>query len=181
MLAKRAFQRYFVVVAVAFLVFNAIVKIAAYAVIQQKLDLNRGAPGLSLNTGDAEEVLLELDSWTRYTLFSPQQWQPLFPEGGIVHLGPQGQPFTVAMMHQLRCLDVVRDQLTRTKAERDEEPTRHCMNYLRQTVQCRGDLHMDGYQYPHKVNPVHPHPIRRCKDWRVVYDKVAEYQRLGSA
>ena len=51
------------------------------------------------------------------------------------------------------------------------------MNYLRQSLMCRGGLQIDSYQYPHKTNPVHPHPIRRCKDWRAVYDKVWENQR----
>ncbi len=125
--------------------------------------------------------MLQLDSWTRYTIFSPLEWQPLFPGGGIVHLGPEREPFTVAMMHQLRCLDVVRDQLSRSKRERDEEPTRHCLNYLRQSLQCRGDLQLDAYQYAHKVNPLHPHAVRRCKDWRVVYDKVTENQRSDVA
>ncbi|RDX40717.1 hypothetical protein OH76DRAFT_1412755 [Lentinus brumalis] len=124
------------------------------------------------------EVLLEIDSWTRYSLFSPLEWQPLFPAGGIVHLGPKREPYTVSMLHQLRCLDVIRDQLSRVKAERDEEPTRHCLNYLRQMLQCRGDLQLDAYQYAHKVGALHPHAVRRCKDWRVVYQKVAENHRL---
>ncbi|KAI0755645.1 hypothetical protein C8Q74DRAFT_317592 [Fomes fomentarius] len=127
---------------------------------------------------DGKEVVLQGDRWTRYPLHdSAQQWAALFPEGGIVHLGTKHTPHTVSMMHQLRCLDVVRDQLTRPRAARDIEPTRHCMNYLRETLMCRGDLQIDPYQYAHKINAVHPHPIRRCKDWRVVYAKVAEYQR----
>ena len=81
------------------------------------------------------------------------------------------------MLHQLRCLDVLRDQLTRTKGERDTEPTRHCLNYLRQMLLCRGDLYLDAYQYAHNVNAVHPHPVRRCRDWRAIYEKVAENQR----
>ena len=118
-----------------------------------------------------------MDSWTRYRLDSAQQWAPLFPEAGIIHLGSSRTPFTVSMMHQLRCLDVIRDQLTRPKSQRDIEPTRHCLNYLRQTVICRGDLHFDPIQYPHKVNALHPHAIRRCKDWGAVYGAVWKNQQ----
>ncbi len=81
------------------------------------------------------------------------------------------------MMHQLRCLDVVRDQLSRPRGERDAEPTRHCLNYIRQMATCRGDLQFDPIQYPHKVNALHPHAVRRCRDWRTVYDAVWKNQK----
>lgn len=126
---------------------------------------------------DGKEVVLQADRWTRYPLHnSSQQWAALFPHGGVIHVGPTHTPYTVSMMHQLRCLDVVRDQLTRPKVARDAEPTRHCMNYLRETLMCRGDTQIDSYQYAHKVNAVAPHPIRRCRDWRIVYERVAELQ-----
>ena len=126
---------------------------------------------------ERKEVVLEMDSWTRYTLRSGAQWAALFPDGGVIHLGPSHKPYTVSMMHQLRCLDVLRDQFTRPVRDRDVEPTRHCLNYLRQMVTCRGDLQFDPYQYAHKINAVHPHAIRRCKDWRVVYERVWGNQR----
>ncbi|TBU27425.1 hypothetical protein BD311DRAFT_696509 [Dichomitus squalens] len=124
-----------------------------------------------------EEVLLIVDLWTRYPLNATRQWAPLFPNGGVVHLGPDNIPYTVAMMHQLRCLDVIRDQLSRPKSARDTPPTRHCLNYLRQAVMCRGDLQLDPYQYVHQVGALHPHPIRRCKNWTALYERVWENQR----
>ena len=126
---------------------------------------------------ERKEVALEFDSWTRYKLDSAQQWAPLFPEGGVIHLGRDHTQYTVSMMHQLRCLDVIRDQLTRSLSERDAEPTRHCLNYIRQMATCRGDLQFDPIQYPHKVNALHPHAMRRCKDWRAVYDAVWKNQQ----
>lgn len=79
-------------------------------------------------------------------------------------------------MHQLRCLDVVRDQLTRPKNQRDIEPTRHCMNYLRQMIVCRGDLQFDPMQYASQINALEAHAIRRCKDWGAVYGAVWKNQ-----
>ena len=127
------------------------------------------------------EVLLIADNWTRYPLNSTQQWAPLFPNGGVVYLGKEHLPYTVAMMHQLRCLDHIRDQLNRPKNERSMEPARHYLNYLRQVVMCRGDLQLDPYQYAHKVNALPKHPVRRCKDWRPVYEKVSENHREHEA
>ena len=136
----------------------------------------RDAKGRRLSV-ERKEVALQFDSWTRYKLNSAQQWAPLFPEGGIIHLEPERIPYTVSMMHQLRCLDVIRDQLSRPRSERDTEPTRHCMNYIRQMATCRGDLQFDPIQYPHKVNALDPHAVRRCRDWRAVYDAVWKNQQ----
>ena len=83
----------------------------------------------------------------------------------------------MGMMHQLRCLDTIRAQLARPRAEREEQPTRHCLNYLRQVLMCRDEgLKLDPFQYAHKVMSLSKHPIRRCKDWRPVYEKVWENQ-----
>ncbi|KAI0354408.1 hypothetical protein OH77DRAFT_1405001 [Trametes cingulata] len=179
MLSRRTLENVFIVVAILLLGANAGVKLAARTALDSAQKHEND--GECLWTVERKEVLLEIDSWTRYHLDSAQQWAPLFPGGGVIHLGPQRTPHTVSMMHQLRCLDLVRDQLTRPKSERSEEPTRHCMNYLRQMLFCRGDLQLDSYQYAHQVNAVHPHAIRRCKDWRAVYTKVEENQREHDA
>ena len=134
-------------------------------------------PSVALWSVEQPEVLLQIDIWTRYHISSGAEWGPLFPEGGVIHLGPSRTPYTVAMMHELRCLDVIREQISRPKADREEQPTRHCMNYLRQMVMCRGDLEIQMFQYPEHLNPVDPHSIRRCKDWRGVYESVWENQR----
>ncbi|RPD54566.1 hypothetical protein L227DRAFT_556112 [Lentinus tigrinus ALCF2SS1-6] len=176
MLSKRAVENTIIVVALIVLVMNAAFKLAAQTIVRRAEEQGR-APQHPLWHVERKEVVLELDSWTRYTLHSDAQWASLFPDGGIIHLGPTRAPYTVSMMHQLRCLDFVREQLAKPVPDRDPEPTRHCLNYLRQMVTCRGDLHFDLYQYAHKVNAVHPHAVRRCKDWRVVYEKVWENQR----
>ncbi|KIP10242.1 hypothetical protein PHLGIDRAFT_66071 [Phlebiopsis gigantea 11061_1 CR5-6] len=75
-------------------------------------------------------------------------------------------------MHQLRCLDVIRDQLTRPKVDRDVHLTNHCMNYLRQIIMCHGDTHLDPILYTSDTKTVEDHPVRRCLDWRAVYDRV---------
>ncbi|CDO69746.1 hypothetical protein BN946_scf184697.g18 [Trametes cinnabarina] len=173
MVSKRAVENVFIGIAIVVLAINATFKIVARAAVWRA---QRRADEGSLWNVDRKEVALEIDSWTRYKLDSAEEWSRLFPGGGVIHLGSERMPYTVSMMHQLRCLDVVRDQLNRPKSERSEQPTRHCLNYLRQSLYCRGDLQLDPYQYPHKVNALHPHAVRRCKDWRAVYEKVWENQ-----
>ncbi|KAI0710881.1 hypothetical protein C8Q76DRAFT_739020 [Earliella scabrosa] len=174
MVAKRTVEHAFMLAAILFLAASATLKLAARVVLTRIQRVENDDTPWNV---ERKEVALEVDSWTRYHLSSAAEWAPLFPEGGIIHLGPLGMSYTVSMMHQLRCLDVVREQLTRPVRERDVEPTRHCLNYLRQMVMCRGDLHFDPYQYAHPINAVHPHAVRRCKDWRAVYESVWENQR----
>ncbi|KAL1943600.1 hypothetical protein VTO73DRAFT_4045 [Trametes versicolor] len=175
MLSKRTVENAFIAIAIALLAANAALKLVARATIS-RVEGHENESNHPLWSVERGEVLLQHDSWTRYHLDAAQQWAPLFPEGGIIHLGPEQTPYTVSMMHQLRCLDVLRDQLNRPKSERSEQPARHCLNYIRQQLMCRGDLQLDPYQYPHKVRAVHPHAIRKCKDWRAVYEKVEANQ-----
>ena len=126
---------------------------------------------------ERKPVAFAFDSGLRYDLNASQAWGALVPGEGLIHLGPHHEPFLVSMFHQLRCLDVMRDQLSKPRAQRDEQPARHCMNYIRQMILCRGDTHLDPYQYPSNIHPVEPHPVRRCLDWRAVYEAVEKNQK----
>ncbi|GJE92354.1 hypothetical protein PsYK624_085080 [Phanerochaete sordida] len=126
---------------------------------------------------EKKEVLLLFDNWTRYKLNSTQEWAALYPGDGVVHLGTAHEPYTVAMLHELRCLDMVRHALTLPRAARDMALAARCMNYLRQALMCRGDTQLDPYQYTHAVRAVQTDVIRRCHDWRAVYDRVKEIQQ----
>ncbi|KAI0755661.1 hypothetical protein C8Q74DRAFT_1304876 [Fomes fomentarius] len=197
MLPNRVIEGILVAIAIAVLALNATCKLAAKMVIN-RVEARKKGNGVSDSTPTSQtpclahsslpapwsvegEVALQLDSWTRYHLSSSEEWAPLFPEGGVIHVGPSHTPYTVAMMHQLRCLDALREQLSRPRLERDVEPTRHCMNYLRQVIMCRGDLVVDWYQYVHKINSLNRHAVRRCKDWTAVYEKVWDNQKEHSA
>lgn len=76
------------------------------------------------------------------------EWAKLMPSGG--HLirrwsEHETQTHTVAMFHQLRCLDVLRnDYVSRTPSYL----TKHCLNYLRQTVLCIADTHLEYCNEP---------------------------------
>ncbi|EAU92218.2 hypothetical protein CC1G_10104 [Coprinopsis cinerea okayama7 len=107
------------------------------------------------------------------------EWRAIVPEdGGIVHLGPHKQPFTVSMFHQLRCLDIIREETVRDRSN-GEGPTalgRHCLNYIRQMVTCRGDLELESFQYASHKNPINQRGVYECKDWEAVYREVQKNQ-----
>ncbi|KAI0755608.1 hypothetical protein C8Q74DRAFT_1210447 [Fomes fomentarius] len=126
---------------------------------------------------ERKPVAFSFDSGLRYDFNASQAWGALVPGDGLIYLGPKREPFMVSMLHQLRCLDVMRDQLTKPRAQRDEQPARHCMNYIREMILCRGDTNLDPYQYPSNIHPVEPHPVRRCLNWNAVYEAVEENQR----
>ncbi|KAI0738164.1 hypothetical protein C8Q80DRAFT_261631 [Daedaleopsis nitida] len=130
---------------------------------------------------ERKPVAFAFDSGLRYDFNASHAWRSLVPGDGLVYLGPHREPFMVSMFHQLRCLDVMRDQLTKPLAERDEQPARHCMNYIREMILCRGDTNLDPYQYPSNIHPVEPHPVRRCLDWNAVYSAVEENQQEFAA
>ncbi|KAH9850980.1 hypothetical protein C2E23DRAFT_733937 [Lenzites betulinus] len=126
---------------------------------------------------ERKPVAFQFDSGLHYGFNASAAWGALVPGDGLVYLGAHHEPLLVSMFHQLRCLDILRDQLTKPRSERTEQPTRHCMNYIRQMILCRGDTHLDPYQYPSNVRPVDANPIRRCLDWRAVYEAVEANQR----
>ncbi|KAI0773143.1 hypothetical protein BD413DRAFT_492139 [Trametes elegans] len=122
-------------------------------------------------------VAFQFDLGLHYGFNASDAWGALVPGDGLVRLGPHREPFAVSMLHQLRCLDIMREQLTLPLAARAEQPARHCMNYIRQMILCRGDTHLDPYQYPSNIRPLDANPIRRCLDWRAVYTAVEDNQR----
>ncbi|KZS89249.1 hypothetical protein SISNIDRAFT_469526 [Sistotremastrum niveocremeum HHB9708] len=79
-----------------------------------------------------------------------------------------GQLYAVSMVHQLWCLDVIRHDW---KAKNITHLTEHCMNYLRQSIHCTADTHLEGMyvqRKPSKLNAYHYDAI--CDDWTAVYD-----------
>ncbi|KAJ2986658.1 hypothetical protein NUW54_g9685 [Trametes sanguinea] len=85
MISKRTVENVFIGIAIVVLALNATVKLVARSAVwraQQRAHEN------ALWSVDRKEVALEIDSWTRYRLDSAQEWAPLFPQGGVIHLGP---------------------------------------------------------------------------------------------
>lgn len=52
---------------------------------------------------------------------------------------------------------------------------RHCLNYLRQMILCRGDTLLEMVQDP-VSSRVDKFGVYQCRDWAVVYDTAAHNQ-----
>lgn len=87
------------------------------------------------------------------------------------------------MFHQLKCLDIIRQELV-APSQRDghttESPshwelTEHCMNYLRQISLCHGNTALESVrsdQSP-KITDLH-RTTYECRDWSAMYAQYTE-------
>jgi hypothetical protein len=130
-------------------------------------------------------VLGAFDNSNRYHLSSPEgiaEWASLTPpSGGVVHLGKAEAPFTISMIHQLRCLDIVRDHFVSNATRRVEATplTRHCLNYIRQVVMCRADIQLEPFRSAlHDKSPIDLNGIYECNDWEAVYNEIERNRRV---
>lgn len=122
-----------------------------------------------LAVNDNRPVRMVMDTSTRYqlnTTVGAEEWAQLMPSGGhLIHLEEDGktQAYTLALFHQLRCLDILREDYVSGKPS----PLRkHCLNYIRQSVLCIADTHLEyskaGLAVTHYIETV-------CNDWTAVY------------
>ncbi|KAA1477483.1 hypothetical protein DENSPDRAFT_587909 [Dentipellis sp. KUC8613] len=129
------------------------------------------------HANEAWKVFMYPEDTHRYALDTAagaKEWRALIPgtSNGTVYLGPRRRPFTIAMFHQLQCLDILRLALV------DEEHAgdglvHHCMNYLRQMSMCQANTHLESVRSD--IGPKITDLTRGgyvCQDWRVLYDLV---------
>jgi len=123
-------------------------------------------PGTSpvWDVGPMPKIYLNVENTVHYQLNSSvadAEWAALVPpNGGIVHVGPDRQPFMPSVFHQLRCLDILRQAYV-TDAH----------NTLpKQITMCRANLRLEPVVDPFGVHAVNPWGKLTCSDWRVVYE-----------
>ncbi|KAJ7573796.1 hypothetical protein C8J56DRAFT_1065717 [Mycena floridula] len=148
----------------------------------------RNEKGLSskFNIRELGDVLMVVEDTNHFQMEDNEEWDLLSPGHGLVYLGENHQPFMPSMFHQLRCLNIIRKAVLHIDAAghstKDRVPTdleHHCVNYLRQMVLCRGDLHLDDVrQNPRDLGPKVFLDSHQCKDWQAVYREVQKNQKL---
>lgn len=142
--------------------------------------------------GPLDDVTMYIHNTLRYSIDTPEgeaDFASLMPSGQhLIHLGPEKRPFTLAMFHQLKCLDIVRrDFLSLAEPEGAglTDLGNHCINYLYQTVLCHSNT---------RLEPLRTHIWEKsaavweqdnvCKDWERVYEAAEEnweeYQRWSA-
>lgn len=98
-------------------------------------------------------------------------WDNLLPSGGhTIHLDePDGSvsTHTVAMFHQLRCIEILHRAYYNEGSHHTEELPQHCLNYLRETFSC----HMDMRLEPQGSSFTHNGFESLCYDWDGLFDE----------
>ncbi|KZV68537.1 hypothetical protein PENSPDRAFT_512993 [Peniophora sp. CONT] len=134
---------------------------------------------LSFSVPFGDPVAMTITNSARYKMEgeeSVREWAGLVPRGGhTVQVALPGDPvpttYTVTLFHQMKCLDLLREDMMRIVTARAEPSafTSHCMNYLRQTILCRPNLRLES------VKNVRGSAIRTydavCNDWTRVYQE----------
>jgi len=140
---------------------------------------------LSFTVPIRQPVAMTIANSVRYELNTEEgakDFALLLPSGGhVVHKVSEDDPrevktYTVTVFHQLKCLDIIRQEtiLNSSRPLTSSMMTRHCMNYLRQTLLCRPNLGLetskDGVGTLWSRNAV-------CKDWTVLYEAAEKNHR----
>lgn len=126
-------------------------------------------------------VLMSLDDPKHFHMSSPSgqaEWSAIVPQSGVVHLGPRHEPYTISMMHQLRCLDVLRDAIaTKNGTSQASNLAAHCLNYMKQMVLCRQGLYLEPLPSITIPSPVGLYGLYECKNWGMVYREMGRNQQ----
>ncbi|KAG1736054.1 hypothetical protein EDD22DRAFT_924406 [Suillus occidentalis] len=112
------------------------------------------------------------------------EWDSLTPGNGLLYLGGKpGYPFSISMFHQLRCLNILREEIVGT--ESNAALSRHCLNYLRQMIMCRGDAQLENILITTKKNSSQPFFVLPgsyvCSNWNFVLEEVKKNQARAQA
>ncbi|KAJ6478587.1 hypothetical protein C8R47DRAFT_1219528 [Mycena vitilis] len=145
----------------------------------QKLDER-----LSFRVSFGDEVALRVITAKRYGLdeHGDKEWSKILPSGGhLVHITEDvsGVPeaHTVTLFHQLKCLDIIRTQYKSPPSEPISPHTRHCMNYLRQTLLCQPNLRLESVEDEFGLSDRNFYDTV-CRDWTAVYREAERNQAV---
>ncbi|KAJ7892974.1 hypothetical protein B0H13DRAFT_2339903 [Mycena leptocephala] len=111
------------------------------------------------------------------------QWAAIIPPnapGGILNVSDTSghrspaQPYMLSFFHQLRCLDIIRRTYIGEYGREMGGVSRHCMNYLRQTILCRVDSRLEPVREVEGEHTVDVWGDMTCRDWTKVYERADE-------
>ncbi|KAH7884133.1 hypothetical protein F5I97DRAFT_1658757 [Phlebopus sp. FC_14] len=131
---------------------------------------------LSLSVPFGDPVAIRVDKTAHYSLETSEgkaEFDALIPRGGHTVTLPDpttGRPvtYTVTLLHQLKCLGIIRDNYESREAP--SKLTKHCMNYLRQSVLCNINTRIE-HSVMARGNAVRGYDAV-CRDWTRLYDEV---------
>jgi len=151
------------------------------------------AEGLFFSPPNVEPVALTVFNTVRYSLDTEsggEEFSQLLPTGGhVVYIADRRvgkdhddedfasgvKAYTVTLFHQLKCLDIIRQQLFNdAESNRSAVMSRHCINYLRQTILCSPNLRLESATSPGTVTETYE---TVCRDWTTLYEEAERNYR----
>ncbi len=114
------------------------------------------------------------------TVAGEEEWSTILPHGrGVVYEDREGEetPYRLAMFHQLECLAAVREEMMARQAGKPvSERARFCLNYLRQSIQCHSDAHLEMVRSEYGGRAVLPYTTRtNCLDWEAIWGRAESH------
>jgi hypothetical protein len=120
-------------------------------------------------------VAISISDTTRYDLSDDGSvdYASLMPTGGhTVHVStsdsPIPQTFTVALFHQLKCLEIYHREYLKPLPRQVTPELRGCLDYLRQSLLCHADTRLESVKNREIQASKQYDTI--CRDWTKVYE-----------
>ncbi|KAI0028699.1 hypothetical protein K488DRAFT_57969 [Vararia minispora EC-137] len=107
------------------------------------------------------------------------EYAKLVPDGGHTVKMKDGKEYTVALFHQLRCLEILRNAYVDGAGV--TPLTEHCMNYLRQSILCLADTRLESVRAAGGEHIVDFSADYTCRDWTAVYEAAETLQNPEDA
>ncbi|ETW79631.1 hypothetical protein HETIRDRAFT_243407, partial [Heterobasidion irregulare TC 32-1] len=128
---------------------------------------------------EANKVYMYPEDTHHYALSTPEgiaEWQALVPYDGTVRPGPRARPSTIAMSHQLQCLDVIRNAMVLPISPGDAQGRNardRCLNHTTQMVLRHAHAHVESARtdVTPRITDL-TRSVHRCRDWRVPHDRM---------
>ncbi|KAI0056929.1 hypothetical protein BV25DRAFT_1995274 [Artomyces pyxidatus] len=95
------------------------------------------------------------------------------PYGGI-RLGPMNRTFHISMFHQIHCLRLFRETLTRRGGRKiGWGHAQHCIHVLREEILCNPDLTLEPGDFKTRAFTFERQgATHTCRNWNAIYDYV---------
>ena len=136
------------------------------------------AERLSWSDAKPETVALRILQQSMHYGLGTDDWGTLLPPGGHLVYVDDGQglpkPHTVALFHQLRCLDILQREYADDSRRMPSPLGNHCFNYLRQLMLCQMDVRAEA-QY---LTGRREGQETVCYDWTALYEQAEDNHAL---
>ncbi|KAA1474025.1 hypothetical protein DENSPDRAFT_780667, partial [Dentipellis sp. KUC8613] len=132
---------------------------------------------LVLSIDLSRAVRLAMEESVHFRINGPdsfEEWTSTWPYGSSpIRLGPGRRAFSIAMLHQMHCVESFRSALIHETISKRH--LQHCFDSLRRAILCGSDLTLEAGDFTRRnftkdtVGATHV-----CRDWDVVYRTVRE-------